>query len=222
MNDKKDVFNYTVPMNNNKKILQKNYPNFFDHVPVITLIDPLSDFLGSIEGGEVTFTYHDIVKAAGHSCPTVSGAYLMTWHALKALYGNEKPVRGNVRVAFKENEKEGVAGVIGNVIGLITGATVFNGFKGLNGRFIRHSLMSFDEPIQAPAQFTRVDTSQSVMCHYNPGHVSPDPELRPAMIKAMQGDTDAIKLFGSLWQERVQRILIDHFNDEQVIRVVNL
>jgi hypothetical protein len=222
MNDKEDVFNYTVPMNNNKKILQKNYPDFFDHVPEITLIDPLSGFLGSIEGGEVTFTYHDIVKAAGHSCPTVSGAYLMAWHALRALYGSEKPVRGNVRVAFNENEEEGVAGVIGNVISLITGATVFNGFKGLNGRFIRHSLMSFGEEIQAPAQFTRIDTGKTVACYYNPGHVPPNPNMQPAMMKAMQGDEHAIKLFGRLWQERVQHILINHFNDEKVIRIVIL
>jgi hypothetical protein len=53
-------------------------PSFFDEVVQIEMIDPLANVLGTFENGKVTFNYLDIVKAAGHSCPTVSGAYLMT------------------------------------------------------------------------------------------------------------------------------------------------
>ena len=98
-------------------------PSFFDEVVSIEMIDPLANVLGTFEDGKVTFTYLDVVKAAGHSCPTVSGAYIMTYHALKALYKDELPVRGMVDVSFRESVDEGVAGVIGNVITHITGAT---------------------------------------------------------------------------------------------------
>ena len=61
-----------------------NYPDFFNEVETIKLFDPLSKVLGSLNDGMVEFNYLDSVKAAGHSCPTVSGAYLMTSSALKA------------------------------------------------------------------------------------------------------------------------------------------
>ena len=119
-----------------------NYPQFFDRVETITLLDPLSRVLGSFTDGKITFTYKEIVKLAGHSCPTVGGAYLMTVRALEVLYPEGLPVRGHIKVAFKEDEQDGVAGVIANVISDITGATETSGFKGLNGNFARHSLMS--------------------------------------------------------------------------------
>ena len=62
------------------------YPSFFDQVETIKLHDPISEFLGVFDQGILEFTYLDVVKAAGHSCPTVAGAYLLTLKALKALY----------------------------------------------------------------------------------------------------------------------------------------
>ena len=40
--------------------------------------DPLARFLGAAEDGVIEYTYADTVKLAGHSCPTVASAYLMT------------------------------------------------------------------------------------------------------------------------------------------------
>ena len=54
------------------------YPNLFNEIETIKLQDDLSDFLGTFENGMVEFSYLDIVKSAGHSCPTVAGAYIMT------------------------------------------------------------------------------------------------------------------------------------------------
>lgn len=67
------------------------YPKFFDEIQTIKLKDDLSATLGSFEEGLVEFSYLDIVKSAGHSCPTVAGAYLMTQVALKKLYKDELP-----------------------------------------------------------------------------------------------------------------------------------
>ena len=72
---------------------------------------------------------------AGHSCPTVAGAWLMTRTALSRLYPDGMPQRGGLRVELRQAIDEGVAGVIASVAGLITGAANDGGFKGLAGRF---------------------------------------------------------------------------------------
>ena len=65
------------------------YPEFFERVESITLKDPLAEFLGAFEEGIISFSYLDAVKSAGHSCPTIAGAYLMAREGLKALYKDD-------------------------------------------------------------------------------------------------------------------------------------
>ena len=195
------------------------YPEFFDRVPAIVTYDPLADILGTFEDGKIIFKYIQIVKAAGHSCPTVAGAYAMTYHALKALYGDELPVRGNIKVEFKEALEDGVAGVIANVISNITGATSKSGFKGLGGKFARHSLMFFNAPINSSVRFTRVDTGKSVDVFYDPSIVPGNPKQQELMQKIMQGmaTPEEKKEFGKLWQQRVEKILCEKL--DEVVRV---
>jgi hypothetical protein len=185
-----------------------SYPKFYDEVQTIRVKDHLSAVLGAFAMGEYEFNYLDIVKSAGHSCPTVAGAYLITAEGLKALFKDEMPIRGNIKVEFKESLTEGVAGVIGNVVSQITGATDKSGFKGLGGKFARHSLMDFDANINSSVRFTRVDTGKSVDVFYNPSSVMPNPNMQPLMQKMMGGvaTPQEIKEFGELWQERVKRI----------------
>jgi hypothetical protein len=201
--------------------MSMNYPSFFDDVEKITLIDPLSDFLGNFKEGVITFSYLDIVKCAGHSCPTVAGAYLMTLKGLKALYGDELPVRGNIHVAFGEPQTSGVTGVIGAVMSNITGATHDHGFKGLAGGHSRVGLMDFEEPVDANVIFTRVDSGARVSVTYNPYDIEGDPRMGELMSKKINGiaSVEESQLFGELWQQRVSQILIDHFNDPECIQV---
>ncbi len=198
-----------------------SYPNFFDEVETIKVIDPLSSILGVFDSDGYEFNYLEIVKAAGHSCPTVAGAYLIALYGLKALYKDEKAVRGNIKVEFKESLQDGVAGVISNVISHITGSTDKDGFKGLKGRFARHSLMHFDANIDSSARFTRIDNGQSVDIIYNPSSVMPNPNMQVLMQKMMQGDAtpDELKEFGILWQDRVARIFE---NGDKVITIQEL
>jgi formylmethanofuran dehydrogenase subunit E len=185
-----------------------NYPDFFNKIETIKVQDPLSQILGAFEKGEYEFSYVDVVKSAGHSCPTVAGAYLITLEAVKALYGDERAVRGNIKVAFEESLEDGVAGVIGNVISQITGATDKSGFKGLQGQFARHSLMTFNADISASARFTRVDTNESVDVTYNPEPIKANPKMMQLMQKLTSGEASPqeIKEFGELWEDRVERI----------------
>lgn len=196
-----------------------NYPDFFDQIPVIALQDPLSDFLGTFQEGKYSISYLDVVKGSGHSCPTVAGAYLMCYHALKALYPQGPAERGNISIQIAEGMEEGTAGVISNVIAYITGATGKSGFKGIKGQFVRHSLMAFDQDVPS-LRFTRMDTQKSVDLFYTPELVPPHPQQMPLMQTILQGkaDTQQKKEFGRLWQERVKTILIDNFDNKKVIR----
>ena len=198
-----------------------NYPSFFDTIESIQLKDPLSQVLGAFEAGEYEISYLEVVKAAGHSCPTVAGAYIITQEALKVLYPEGRAVRGAIKVEFEEDLEDGVAGVIANVISQITGATDKSGFKGLQGQFARHSLMHFNANIDASARFTRVDNGKSVDVTYNPGSVMPDPQMMPLMQKLSSGEAtpEDVKAFGALWQDRVKRIFE---NLSEVVEVVEI
>ncbi|MDO8454006.1 MAG: FmdE family protein [Sulfurimonas sp.] len=198
-----------------------SYPTFFDTIEVIKVKDPLANVLGAFDDGLYEFNYLDVVKSAGHSCPTVAGAYIITLEALKALYPNERAIRGDIKVEFAESLEEGVAGVIGNVVSQITGATDKSGFKGLQGKFARHSLMFFDANINSSARFTRMSSGKSVDVNYNPSSIMPNPQMQPLMQRIMSGSAtqEEIKEFGVLWQERVKRIFE---NLESVVKVTEL
>jgi len=186
------------------------YPAFFDNVQPIQLQDPLSNFLGAFEEGKMEITYMECVKLAGHSCPTVAGAYLMALKGLEALYGDDLPQRGSIHVSMRDGEAEGVTGVICNVISFITGANGASGFKGLNGNFSRNNLVSYNVPMEGEVKLTRLDTNESVTLSYNPSMVPADAMMQPLMGKCMQGLASGgeKKQFGKLWQERVEKILL--------------
>ena len=195
------------------------YPQFFNKIPTIKLQDDLASFLGAFEDGVIVFSYLDIVKSAGHSCPTVLGAYLMTCEGLKALYKDEIPKRGEILVEFKESQNIGVAGVIANVIMNITGATTTNGFKGISGKFDRNYLMKFEKDINgANVRFTRIDTQKSVDVFYDSSSIKSHEDMNFLMQKSFQGTAtkDEKKEFGKLWQKRVEDI---SNNINEVIKV---
>ncbi len=196
-----------------------HYPKFFDKVEKIILKDNLADFLGVFEEGLIEFSYTEIVKSAGHSCPTIAGAWLMTLKGLKTLYGSKIPQRGRILVEFSEDYKEGVAGVIANAVSNITGATEYSGFKGIAGNFVRHSLMKFNAQIDSDVRFTRLDTGKHIDVYYSPDKIPGSPllqELMPKVLNKVASDSEK-KQFGDLWQSRVEAIL---FHADDVIRVV--
>ncbi len=197
------------------------FPEFFAHIPAVTLRDPLAELLGAAEGGLIEYRFADAVKLAGHSCPTVAGAWLMTVRALRALYGDEIPVRGDLRVALGENADSGVAGVIASIAGLLTGAAGDGGFKGLGGRYGRRNLLRFGVAGVGGLAFTRLDTNVAVDCILRLEKVPADPRLGGLLGTILSGTADdaARRLFGELWQERVRRILIEHADDPEIVEL---
>ena len=107
------------------------FPDFFNDAPVICLRDPLADLLGAAADGVIEYRYEDVVRLAGHSCPTVAGAYLSARIALRSLYADAMPERGGITVHMPSPETEGTTGVVAQVLTLLTGATAQGGFKGI-------------------------------------------------------------------------------------------
>lgn len=195
-----------------------SYPDFFDKVPRISLHDPLAEFLGATQGGILQYGYFDAVKLAGHSCPTVASAYWSTYKALAFLYPDTAPVRGGIRVEFRQDSASGVTGVIANVVSMLTGAMSENGFKGLAGQFDRRRLLFFAVEIPGEMRFTRLDTNQAVCVTANLQHVPGSPRVSELMANCLANTAtrDEIAEFHRLWQGRVRRILLEYGDDPEV------
>ncbi len=198
-----------------------SHPDFFDVVPPIAVRDPLAAFLGAASDGVIEYRYVDAVKLAGHSCPTVAAAWQLTRRALAALYGEEMPVRGEIRVELGEAPAEGTAGVTAAVATLLTGATGEGGFKGIAGRFDRRNLLAFGADVPARIRFTRLDSGAAVDAEADLARVPGDPATMPLLQRCLSGGASAedARRFGELWQDRVRRILLEHGDDEAVFTV---
>lgn len=186
-------------------------PDFFAHIPTVTVRDSLAAFLGAPADGLLTYAYADAVRLAGHSCPTVAGAWLMTARALAALWPDQVPERGAIALALPDAQDSGVTGVVAAVAGLVTGAAGPGGFKGIGGRFGRAGLVDFAAAVPATMAFRRTDTGAGVLAHYDPSEVPADPAMRPALQRLMTGmaEPDDADTFARAWQGRVARILLD-------------
>jgi hypothetical protein len=200
---------------------ETEFPDFFAAAPTITLRDPLAVFLGVSKSGAITYGYADAVKLAGHSCPTVAGAYLMVRRGLAYLYGDDLPERGGIQVYLREEREQGTTGVIAAVATLLTGAAPETGFGGIGAsqRFARRGLLKFGTPIDGLLALQRRDTGRGVVLDLDTTSVPPDPAMGPLFRKAVAGqkDEDEQTRFASLWQDRVARMLLEHANDPDLV-----
>ncbi len=194
------------------------YRAFFDEIEKIVVEDELAKFLGVNKDGVIDFSYLDIVKTAGHSCGTVAGAYLIAREGLKALYSEELPRRGEIKVELKKAPVDDNAGVVAAVLSNITGATVDFGFGGIpTGKFNRRGLLFFEAEIAEDVRLTRLDTNQSVGINYRPGKV-----VNPMAILMSAIGPDATQEDKERFPDRFQEMVETVFNNsEKVIEVVS-
>jgi len=198
------------------------YPKFYSEVPNITLYDPLSDFLGSVENGIVEISYLDVVKYSGHSCPTVAGAYLMTLLGLEALKANEKTItRSEIKVIARGPKGGGTNGVIANVAAYICGVNDESGFAGIGGNMSRRNKLFYDDKLDCDLKFEY--KTQMVKVSYNPSMFPPDPEMIPLMQKLLANNATTIESlkFKELWVKRVKKILLSKDNYKDIINISN-
>lgn len=148
----------------------------------IRVHEPFSEFLrGSQPEHSFEISLLDVVRFAGHACPSVVGAFLITKMAVEELFpGTGICERGDVAVELPFPPTAGATGPISNVFSFITGAWGETGFGGLQGKFARRGLLKFavhDVP-EGSFRFTRLSTGKSVDVIYNPSQaaVALDPE----------------------------------------------
>jgi len=165
------------------------------------------------EGGDFVINYTDVILLAGHSCPAVSSAFQLTKKALKALYGDDTPVRGEVLVVVKGGPRDLAYGPQAQVISFITGSWGETGFKGLGGRFSRCDKLVFDTGDMQfnTFIFQRIDTGRAVSIACNPGVLPQDQRMNHLMPLVLQGkaSNEEKELFASLWQGNVRKILLE-------------
>jgi len=192
------------------------YLKFFDDIEKIIVVDDLARFLGVNEDGVIDIGYPDIVKSAGHSCGTVAGAYLIALKGLKALYGEELPKRGDIKVELKKSPTEDNTGVVGCVLSNITGATTDYGFGGIpGGKYNRRDLLFYEADIDTDVRFTRLDTGKTIGVDYRPKRVvDPMSILMSAIGKDVKEED--IKSFPVRFQEMVKTVFD---NSDRVIDI---
>lgn len=165
------------------------FPDFFDHAPVVCLHDPLAQLLGSAADGLMYYRYADAVRLAGHSWPTVAGAFLTARAALKVLYPDTLPERGGIAVHMSSPETQGTTGVVAQVLTLLSGAAAQGGFKGIGGRFARKGLLSFathNGESNGAVRFQRLDTGAAVTVKFDASRIPADESPRERMQAVIQ------------------------------------
>jgi len=219
-------------MSENPGAESKNgFRDFFAEVEPLQMWEPFAQTLGVFKKEDAVMEYGflDVVKMAGHACPTTAGAYLCCLQALKTLYRDETPIRGDIAITVCGEPDEGVYGVIGQVFSLLTGAAPESGFRGLGHKFKRKDLLVFNpqkiDPQALCFEFTRMDTGQTVLIKFYPHRIPFPTEKSKRMGELMQqvlweaAKQDEIKEFQDLWMEKVSEMLVKQTDINQWIKI---
>lgn len=201
------------------KTKNEEFVDLFSKVEPIKLKEPLAQTLGAFKNGhsKIEYTFADVVKMAGHACPTVAGAYICCKKALQHLYRTEIPVRGEIAIKIYGNADEGTYGVIGQVFSYITGAAPSTGFKGLGYKFKRRDLLIYNEEKHLANEmcfeFKRIDNNKTVLVKFFPSLI-PSPaknKLGELMEKVIweSASREEVKEFQRLWIEKIKNMLIE-------------
>ncbi|MEK6646592.1 MAG: hypothetical protein AABY84_07955 [Candidatus Firestonebacteria bacterium] len=200
--------------------MDNNFRDFFKEVKPIKFKEPLAEILGAFkDSGVLEFTFADVVKMAGHSCPTVAGAYLCCQEAMDRLYNDEIPVRGEIAVTVYGEQDEGVYGVMGQVFSFLTGAATNTGFKGLGHKFKRKDLLKFNpnKPDSEAVyfEFKRLDNNKTVLVKFYPWAIPFPDEKKEKLGELLEkviweaAKEEEKKEFQNLWMEKVKNMLIE-------------
>jgi formylmethanofuran dehydrogenase subunit E len=200
--------------------LEDRFRDFLLDTEPIRFKDPLAETLGVFkrENAVLEYTFLDVVKLAGHACPTTAAAYLCCQKALTELYLDEIPIRGEIVITVYGEPDEGVYGVISQIFMLLTGAASATGFRGLGHKFKRKDLLKFSpEKIDPGAQcfkFQRLDNKKTVTVKLYPDKIPFCAEkakrLQALMPKIMweAAKKDERLEFQDLWMEKVRDMLV--------------
>ncbi len=197
------------------------FREFLSAIEPIRMRDPLATLLGAFESDDdiIEYRFTDVIKMAGHGCPTMSIAFVACKHAVRALFPDGVGLRGSISVLVHGERDDGVYGVIAQVFSLITGAGSETGFKGLGGLHRRNNLLRFgakESDAYLRFDFTRTDTKRACAVTLNPAAL---PALSPAEQERMgallsknvwEAATESERAeFRDLWMKRVRWIALE-------------
>lgn len=128
-------------MNTENKLPPKNFSEF-----KIKVYEPFAEFLmAEKEEYEFSISLLDVVRFSGHACPSMIGAFLISQKAVAELFPETNTcVRGQIAIEIPTSIDQGATGPISNVFSMIFGAWEKSGFGGLQGKFKRRGLLSYN------------------------------------------------------------------------------
>jgi len=202
-------------MNESTQTARTNWTVDYEDVEPIRLRDPVAEALAVLDPEEpFVVSYADVVKAAGHSCPTAAGAFRIAQVGLDALYPDSLPVRGEVEVTAGGPKSDPSYGVASRLVSYITGAAGEDGFAGLAGDYGgRKNTLTYGD-IEADGvafRFERTDTGDAVQVTYHTSRVPAAGSATQNLPKLIEGTaTDEERAaFADAWHGRVQAVLTD-------------
>jgi len=207
------------------------FRDFLLDVEPIRFREPFAETLGVFkkENAVLEYTFIDVVKLAGHACPTTAGAYLCCQEAIKKLYPNDIPVRGEISITAYGEPDEGVYGVISQVFTLLTGAAPASGFRGLGHKFKRKDLLKFSQKKINPGalcfKFQRLENKKKVTVSFYP-HKVPFPKGKAKRLGELlekvvweAAKKNEIREFQDLWMGKVRDMIIKRKDISEWIKI---
>jgi DNA-binding HxlR family transcriptional regulator len=207
------------------------FRDFLLDVEPIRFREPFAETLGVFkkEHAVLEYTFIDVVKLAGHACPTTAGAYLCCQEAIKKLYPDDIPVRGEISITAYGEPDEGVYGVISQVFTLLTGAAPATGFRGLGHKFKRKDLLKFSQKKIDPRalcfKFRRLENKKTVTVSFYP-HKVPFPEGKVKRLGELlekvvweAAKKNEIREFQDLWMGKVRDMIIKRKDISEWIKI---
>ncbi|MFB6101125.1 MAG: hypothetical protein ABEJ73_00995 [Haloplanus sp.] len=204
----------TTPTETNRP--EGNWAVEYDVEP-IRIRDPVAEALVVLDPGEpFVVTYEDVVTAAGHSCPTASGAYRITQLGLDALYPDDYPVRSDIEVAAGGPRDDATYGLMSRLISYVTGVAQEDGFGGVGAGYgNRRNTLVFDafHPESADPTFRvrRTDTGETVEVTYHVADVPGGGSALGTLQELIDGTAseEERRMFAEAWHGRVRSVLSD-------------
>lgn len=196
----------------------------YDDVETIRVRDPVAEVLGVRASDEpFEITYGDVVKAAGHSCPTAAGAFRIAGLGLDALYPDTLPVRGDIWVRVGGPRDETAYGVTGRLLSYVTGAAGEDGFGGLPGGFgARRGLLTYESVEGTGVTVELANADAAVAVSYDVASVPPLGEAKRHLPDVVDGSADpaALDEFRTAWHRRVDAVMDndDYFDVREIDR----
>jgi formylmethanofuran dehydrogenase subunit E len=183
-------------------------PDFYGQAGYIQIKEAEDVMVGSIaQNDALQIGLNDVAQYMGHVCPGIASGFMLTKIALKELFGNETPERGNIRIAA--NAANDLVNVAVYVVGIRPADMLAD-----NPDLVIDSLLKPEKPGKVVLIFQRKDNGNMVKAVCNKMKLVTPEEMK--IIKTYkqkfhkgQATAEEIKTTGPKIQAIVKRAVTD-------------